>query len=68
MPVTKLPADMPLGMQASTPLGDAGSLFRRNGAAVLPTLSVEEDTAVRANSSLHQKNEVVSAACLRPLG
>ena len=61
---------MPVGAKPSTLLDDAGSLFLRlrHAAAVPPTLNVEDDTAVRANSSLHQQHEVVAAACLRPLG
>ena len=62
--------EMPEPARPSTLLEDADSLFlrHRHAAAVLPTLNVKEDTAVRANSSVHQQHEVVAAACLRPLG
>ena len=67
-PVTKSPADVPLGAQAGTPLEDVASLFRRHVAAVTPTLIEEEGTAPRRNISLHQKHEGVTVACPRPPG
>ena len=70
-PVTRSLEDTPVAALLSTYRKDEDSfsLRYRHAAAVPPTLNKEEeDTAVGANSSLHQQHEGVAAACLRPLG